>query len=324
MSYPYLLADIGGTKARFAIETAPGKFGAIHVLACANYGDISAAIKAYLDLPTAIEAGSKNIKKAGIAIANPVDDDIVKMTNHHWTFSIEEVKREFNFSVFVVVNDFNALAMALPFLNHTQKYQVGQGETDPDGVIGVLGAGTGLGVSGLVPTEHSWIALDSEGGHASFSPINEREVHILQFGLKIYDHVSMERLLSGSGLKLIYLALAEQSHVAPDNIEAPDILERGLSGHCSICREVLTTFCEILGTAAGNLALTLGTKGGIYIGGGIVPRLGEFFYLSPFRQRFERKGRFTTYLQQIPTFVIVEAFPTFIGMSVILRKYAGA
>ena len=318
MSYPHLLADIGGTNARFAIETAHGKCEAIAVLQCSEYPTISAAIRTYLTSAPAILAGAQKIQKAGIAIANPVHGDLIKMTNHDWSFSISAVQAEFNLSTLLVMNDFNALAMALPHLDEHQKYQCGQGGPQHQSVIGLLGAGTGLGVSGLIHTNNGWVALESEGGHASFSPANRREIAILEYALEQYAHVSMERLLSGAGLRLIYNALASLSNVAFDDLEPPDIMARGLSNQCPLCREVLNTFCEILGTAASNLALTLGTKGGIYIGGGIVPRLGDFFIESPFRQRFEQKGRFSSYLQEIPTFVITDPYPAFIGVSALL------
>lgn len=320
MTYPQLLADIGGTNARFALEVAPGKLEAILVLPCAEYATLSDALRAYFSSAATISAGGASVRQCGIAIANPVHGDVVQMTNHHWTFSIKAVQEEFKLSTLLVVNDFKALAMALPFLDQTQKYQVGAGQEQKNAVIGLLGAGTGLGVSGLIPTHNGWVALDSEGGHTSFSPTNQREMDILQFALTEYKHVSSERLMSGAGLKLLYRALAYRQHVPADEIDPPEIMRRGLSNECVICREVLATFCELLGTMASNLAITLGSKGGVYIGGGIVPRLGEFFAQSNFRQRFEQKGRFANYLEQIPTFVITEPYPAFIGISVLLSQ----
>jgi len=316
--YPKLLADVGGTNARFTIETEPRKFTAIVVLKCADYPTLSDAIRAYLQHPLAQEAGA--VRQAGIAIANPVNSDVVKMTNHDWSFSIQSVQNEFNFELLRVVNDFTALAMALPYLDQTQKYQVGEGQPQSNAAIGLLGAGTGLGVSGLVPTKDGWVPLDSEGGHTSFSPINQREIDILKFAQQKYSHVSSERLMSGSGLLLIYQALAARQKVATEDIDIPEITRRGLSNECPICVETLSAFCEMLGTMAANLAVTLGTKGGIYIGGGIVPRLGLFFSESNFRQRFVQKGRFEQYLNAIPTYVITEPYPAFIGVSALLEQ----
>lgn len=320
MTLPTLLADIGGTNARFVLEVTPGKFDSLLVLKCADYPTLSDAMRTYLSHPEAIKSGAEKVQKAGFAIANPVHGDTIKMMNHHWTFSIQAVQQEFNFQTFLVVNDFKALAMALPFLNHTQKYQVGLGEPQPNSVIGLLGAGTGLGVCGLIPANGAWFALDSEGGHASFSPTNQHEIDILQFALQQYKHVSSERFMSGAGIRLIYQAIAANRRLQADDIETSEISRRGLANECSLCRETLTTFCEMFGSMAGNLAITLGTTGGIYIGGGIIPRLGQFFSDSPFRQRFEQKGRLAKYLSNIPTYVITEPYPAFIGVSAMLAQ----
>jgi glucokinase len=319
--YPALLADVGGTNARFTLEVAPRKFAAIIVLKCADYPTLSDAIRAYLRHPLALEAGAADVKKAGIAIANPVYSDIVKMTNHDWSFSIQSVQNEFGFQPLLVVNDFKALAMALPYLDDTQKYQVGEGKAEQHAAIGLLGAGTGLGVSGLVPTGATgWVALDSEGGHTSFSPNSQTEIDILRFAAQKYSHVSSERLMSGAGIQLIYQALASQRNVEIEDLDTPEITRRGLSGECPLCVETLSTFCEMLGSMASNLAVLFGAKGGIYIGGGIVPRLGQFFSDSNFRKRFVQKGRFADYLSHIPTYVITEPYPAFIGISALLHQ----
>ena len=325
ITYPQLLADIGGTNARFALETGPATVTAIVVLACADFPTLSDALRSYFAHPLAKAAGVERVRQAGIAIANPVHDDIVQMTNHHWSFSIRAVQQEFNFDSLHVINDFRALAMALPFLSGEQKFQVGGGMAAHNAVIGLLGAGTGLGVSGLIPAGKRWIALDSEGGHVNFAPANEREMHILRFALTQFSHVSAERFMSGAGIQLIYQALqtsAPQTQNTAETIDTPEILRRGLSGECAICREVLTCFCEILGSMASNLAITLGATGGIYIGGGIVPRLGTFFAESGFRARFEHKGRLSHLLEQIPTFVITEPYPAFIGIAALLAQSA--
>ncbi|MFZ6771837.1 glucokinase [Undibacterium sp. SXout7W] len=331
MSYPKLLADIGGTNARFALETVQGQIEAVQVLPCAGYASLSLAMRAYLQGAASIAAGAAGVRQAGIAIANPIHGDQVQMTNHHWSFSISAVQAEFGLDSLVVVNDFTALAMSLPMLSTAQKYQAGGQQALPKAAIGLLGAGTGLGVSGLVWTENAWVPLHSEGGHVSFTPANALEIDILRFAWQEFEHVSAERLLSGPGLRLIYRALAarqqktteiaggaEETTKAINDIDAPEILSRGLDNTCSLCQEVLSVFCDMLGTMAGNLAVTLGARGGIYIGGGIVPRLGDFLLRSGFRQRFEQKGRFSAYLAEVPVYVITEAYPAFIGLSAIL------
>ncbi|WP_296000725.1 glucokinase [Rugamonas sp.] len=318
---PRLLAAIGATNARFALETGPHRLEAIWSTECGAYPTLGAAIVHYLAQPATVAAGGYQARLAGIAIANPIDGDWVRMTNHHWSFSIEAVSSQFGLKALVVVNDFTALASALPHLAPQHKRQIGGGAARADAVIGLVGAGTGLGVSGLVPAGERWIALDSEGGHGSFAPMSEREIDILRYARRYHEHVSSERLVSGIGLDLVYRALAERAGVAAPPRAAPEIVERGLAGADAVCVETLDVFCDMLGTVAGNVALTLGAKGGIYIGGGIVPRMGGFFERSGFRARFESKGRFSDYLAQIPTFVITEEYPALIGMSAMLSAH---
>jgi glucokinase len=313
---PRLLADIGGTYARFAIEVAPGVFECAASLLCSEHADFEAAVTAYrAGIPGAVAA---EIEHAAVAIANPVEGDEVRMTNYHWRFSSEQMRQRLQLQTLVVVNDFTALAMALPRLSPGQRRQVGGGVAREHSVVGVLGAGSGLGVSGLIPVADGYVALGTEGGHASFSPRDEREIAILRYALKQYSHVSFERLLSGPGLELIHRALRMHAGLSAQALSAREITRRAMAGHDAECVQALDAFCAVLGTAAANLAVTLGAFGGIYIGGGIVPRLGAHFDRSPFRSRFEDKGRFTEYLQGIPTYVVTAEQATFVGASAIL------
>ncbi|KAI1698968.1 glucokinase domain-containing protein [Ditylenchus destructor] len=312
---PRLIADIGGTFARFALETAPGEFEHIALLRCAEHPDFHAAVRSYIDrLPRHLR-----VAHAAIAIANPVEGDLVRMTNYHWQFSIEEARQRLGLDTLVVVNDFTALAMALPRLRGSEIRQIGGGEARPDSVIGLLGSGSGLGVSGLIPAGEGWISLGSEGGHTNFAPRDEREIALLRFAWNEYEHVSFERLLSGPGLELMHRAMADYLKRPSEALSAPEITARALEAADPVCEETLELFCTLLGTAAANLAVTLGALGGIYIGGGIVPRLGEYFDRSRFRARFEDKGRFSQYVAAIPTFVITAEHATFKGASAILE-----
>lgn len=316
---PRLLADIGGTNARFALERAPGQIDTIQTLRCADYAEFSLAVKAYLE-----SNGKPGIHHAAIAIANPVQGDQIKMTNHHWAFSIEETRNLLGLDTLLVVNDFTALSMALPHLEQSHCIQIGGGQALQGGVIGLVGAGTGLGVGGLIPSENRWIALGSEGGHVAFSPGNAREAAILQYCWRTYQHVSAERIISGPGLETIYNALCEIDQVKqPQALSAPQIVERALHHQDPLCLEVIDCFCGMLGTLASNVAVTLGTLGGIYIGGGVVPHLGDYFANSTFRARFESKGRFDAYMQKIPTFVITAPYPAFVGVAAILAERLG-
>jgi glucokinase len=317
---PRLLADIGGTYARFALETGPGEFTQMASLRCADHADFHAAVQSFLQGLSWQDGAPQQIAHAAIAIANPVEGDQVRMTNYHWQFSIDEMRQRLGLDTLVVVNDFTALAMALPRLADGDVRQVGGGQARRPSVIGLLGAGTGLGVSGLIPAGEGWIALGTEGGHTNFGPRDERELDLLRFAWKTLDHVSYERLVSGPGLELIYRALADRHGVSVEPLQAPAITQRALDDGDPLCLETLDMFCGLLGTTAANLAVTLGALGGIYIGGGIVPRLGEFFDRSCFRERFEDKGRFKDYVAAIPTFVITAEHATFKGASSILEN----
>ena len=321
---PRLLADIGGTNARFALEQGPGLIDSIRVLRCAEHAQFADAVEAYLNL-----IGRPTVLHAAIAIANPVQGDQIKMTNHDWAFSIEATRRRLNLDTLLIVNDFTALAMALPQLEPIHLSQIGGGKSSRGGVIGLVGAGTGLGVGGLIPTEGRWIALGSEGGHATFSPTDERELVVLRHCWKTWPHVSAERLISGPGIELIHQALT--AHAAQPNVPGQggaglgtaEIVQHALRGTDPLCIETVDCFCGMLGTVAANVAVTLGTIGGLYIGGGVVPHLGDYFARSAFRTRFESKGRFATYLAQIPTSVITAPYPAFVGAAAILSEHLG-
>jgi len=313
---PRLLADIGATHARFALETAPGVLRQTAVLRCDEFSGIVPLLNAYLHAH-----GGERIAHAAFAMANPISGDLVRMTNRAWQFSTDEVRRTMGWSTLLIVNDFTALAMALPGLKAGDVLQVGGGKPAPHAVAGVLGAGTGLGVSGVIPTADGFITLGSEGGHVNFAPADEREFAILQYAWREWPHVSNERILSGPGMELVYRALAERNSVDAPTRTAAEIVSCALEENDALCLEVLECFAGMLGGAAANLAVTLGAFGGIFIGGGIVPRIAQWFATSPFRARFEAKGRFTDYLAQIPTYVIMTPNPALRGVSTILSEH---
>lgn len=312
-----LLADIGATYARFCIERLPGRFEHVAVLPCADYPGFTAVVQAYLDsLPQGIHP-----RHGAVAIANPIEGDWVRMTNRDWAFSIQEAQRQLDLTTLLVVNNFTALAMSLPRLGAEGRHQVGGGEPQPNGVIGLIGPGTGLGVSGLIPSGDRWVTLATEGGHVNFAPSDDRELRILQFAWKTMPRVSAERLLSGPGLELIHQALADGRPGGGGALGAAEIVRRALDASDPLCSEAVEVFCGMLGSMASDLALTLGATGGIYVGGGIVPRLGELFDRSPFRARFEAKGRFSSYVARIPTYVLTAENPAFHGVSSLLADH---
>ena len=313
---PRLLADIGATHARFALQTAPGVFTAVRVLLCEDFDGIVSLLRYYLK-----DHADLRLHHAALAVANPISGDSVRMTNRDWEFSTDAVRRELGLTTLLIVNDFTALAMAIPGLSHGDLMQVGQGAPAPNAVIGVLGPGTGLGVSGVIPTADGFVTLGSEGGHVNFAPGDEREFAILQTAWKEWPHVSNERLISGPGMEIIHRALAARNGVAAPPRKAAEIVNSALDEREPLCLETLECFCGMLGAAAANLAVTLGAFGGIFIGGGIVPRMGEWFAGSPFRARFEAKGRFSSYLADIPTYVITTPHPALHGVATILAEH---
>ena len=302
-AFPRWLGDIGGTNARFGWQAAAdAPISHVQVLPCAEHASLVDAARSYL-----AQQGLPTPPCAAFGIANPVTGDRVAMTNHHWKFSIAEVREALGLQRLLLLNDFTALALALTRLAPEQRRQVGGGEAAPDAAIALIGAGTGLGVSGLLPLGHQgkWAPISGEGGHVTLSAQDATEFAVISQLQKRYGHVSAERVLSGPGLVDLYHALCELKDGQGREITTPaEVMERAQTLPGSTAEQALDMFCGFLGTVAGDLALMLGARGGVYIGGGIVPRLGERFDASPFRARFEAKGRFKAYLQQIPTWVI--------------------
>lgn len=311
--FPNLVADIGGTNARFALLDGKRQPCAEHVLSCADFPGLTVAITTYLK-----RVGVAQLRQAAIAVATPITGDWIQFTNSDWSFSIEAARQELGLEKLLILNDFTALALALPLLGPDERRAVGGGTAIAEAPIGLIGPGTGLGVSGLVWSGSRWIPLQSEGGHVTFSATDAQEWAVGQVLQRRFGHVSPERMLSGPGLTNLHIALAEVEGWPVEELPPADITERALTKSCPHCVEVVELFCGALGTAAGNLAITLGARGGIYIGGGIVPRLGEVFDRSAFRARFEAKGRFSTYLATIPTWVITAANPALRGVAAAL------
>jgi glucokinase len=258
-------------------------------------------------------------RKAAFAVATAVTDDQVAFTNSHWSFSRAKVQEELELSSFLVLNDFEALALSLPRLNATQ-LRAHKDLPTACGTLAVIGPGTGLGVAGVTQTKLGWIALPCEGGHATLAATNSFESAILDQVRQTYPHVSAERLLSGIGMPVLHAAIATLRGAPSAILTAELIVERGLDRSDAVCSETLDTFCAMLGNFAGNVALTLGARGGIYIGGGIVPRLGERFFSSRFRESFEAKGRFDSYLKQIPTALITDTLAALTGAAFAIEQ----
>ncbi len=313
-----LIADVGGTYARFALSPRPGTFTAVRVPACLQYPGIVEAIDDYLD-----GAGRPAVRDGVIAIATPVLGDAVRMTNHPWSFSVEATRRQLRLRTLLVVNDFAALAMALPFLGaHELRRLDAQAQGHP-GVKAVVGPGTGLGVAGLVPTTQGWQPVATEGGHASLAPATALEAEILQLLWKTYAHVSAERLISGMGIPLLYRALCTIGGNRPEaeGDDAAGVVALAERDDGAGARQALAVFSALLGGFAGNVALTFGATGGLYVGGGVVGRLGRHFDVDAFRARFVDKGRFAAYLEAVPNYLILAEQPAFLGAAQLLEQH---
>lgn len=314
LCYPRLVGDIGGTHARFATVLQPdGAPVATARYRCNDFATLWEALQHYLAACAPVHP-----RVGALGVATAVTDDRVRLTNHPWSFSISELQRQLGVERLLVINDFSALALALPALSADELQQVGGGAPAPGAVIGLIGPGTGLGVSGLLPTAdgRDQIAIGGEGGHVTLSSYDPDELPVLQWLHQSFGHVSAERVLSGPGLENLYQAICMLDYQRKPTLSAQRITEAAMAASDQACVKALNMFCSLLGDVAGNLALTLGARSGIYIAGGIVPQLGHWFAQSSFRERFESKGRFSEYLRAIPTYVVqAKISPALIGAS---------
>jgi glucokinase len=311
--FPRLMGDVGGTNARFAVQEAAGAPPSqVVTYPSAEYATITDALKAYIAQLTCARP-----LEAAIGIANPIVGDHVQMTNFHWSFSIEAVRQALGFARLLLINDFTALALSLPMLRPEHLRRIGTGAAaDPKAAVGLIGPGTGLGVSGLLRVDATGrsVPLGGEGGHVSLAPANAREDQVVAVLRDRFGHASAERALSGMGLVNLYEALCTLDGVAAAGLDPAGVTGAAIAGSDPRCVEAVEIFFGLLGSVAGNLALTLGSRGGLYIGGGIVPRLGDWIHRSKFRDRFVSKGRFRDYLEGIPTWLIhAETSPALIG-----------
>lgn len=313
-----LLGDVGATNARFALLGPDGRMTVPKTCSVADFASLADAIEAYLG-----KEGGARPTHGALAVAAPIVGDAVSMLNHPWSFSIAALRGRLGLQGLSVLNDFVANALAIPHLAAGDVAKIGEGEPAAGASIGVLGPGSGLGVSGLVRSEGREAAVEGEGGHVTLAPANDRESAVLDRLRARFGHVSAERALSGPGLVNLYQALCELSGEAAPPLTAAEITDSGRLEEDLRARETVTMFCAMLGTVAGNLALTLGARGGVYIAGGIAPKLGPARFGPPFRERFEEKGRLHGYLAATPTYLILRPTPALLGMAARLKRDIG-
>lgn len=303
-----LLGDIGATNARFSL-LSNGNLSAISSFEVAKFGQLTDALAILIKE----HRRQTQIRKALLAIAGPVKGERVALTNSPWIIDISELQTVFGLQVWII-NDFEAVALSLPSLTSTDLVGIGGGEPELRAPMAVLGPGTGLGVACLVDRTDRRVVVASEGGHATLAPTCEQEDRIVNHLRKRFGHVSAERVISGSGLENIYQAIAALEGLEFPLRNAAEITKSALSGECQLARQSLQAFCAFLGSFAGNIALTFGARGGVYIAGGISPRILDFLVQSDFRNRFEAKGRFQGYLAAIPTYAITHPAAALIGL----------
>lgn len=310
-----LIADIGGTNARFAYV---GKNGIEHieVLQCDDYPGLTEAAQAYLT------KHNHTVQRAVFSVAAPVLGDEIRMTNNAWVMSQSKIKKDLGLTSLQMINDFKAVAYGVPLLTAKDYYQLGTGTAQKNMPIGIIGPGTGLGVAAVVFDENGKpIPVTTEGGHVTMCANTQREWDIIaQLKKEKYRHVSAERLVSGKGIVNLYQAICALDGIPATLTDPSDITKGGLDKSCPACVETLDLFADFLGTLAGNVALSMGTFGGVYIAGGIVTKLGKWFDTSRFRESFMNKGRYHEYLSNIPTFVITHPFPGFIGLEGLVQE----
>ncbi len=329
---PWLVADIGGTNARFGWVEDPADAAAhrvreVRTLPVTGHATLADAASSYLaglaEMAQAARRDWRPPRKAALAVATPITGDVVSFTNSPWSFSRQALQARLGLDALLVLNDFEALALSLPTLGSEQLRPI-SGLPRAEDTLAVLGPGTGLGVGAVTRAPTGWQALPGEGGHVTLAAADDFEAEILRLARRDFEHVSAERFLSGTGLPTLHRCVALALGQPAPELTPPEILQRGLDGSDAACSRSIDTFCAMLGGVAGNLALTLGARGGVFIGGGIVPRLGERFFASEFRARFEAKGRFRGYLQGVPTALITDTLAALRGTSLALGQHRGS
>ncbi len=304
-----VLGDIGGTNARFAV-LQDGVLGDVKHMKVSEYPQFADALDTFIKS----RPGGRSIRRAIFGVAGVVERERCALTNNPWIVAADELRARFGFSTVHVVNDFEALAWSLPHLTANDLRLLGGDKPNAAAPMVVLGPGTGLGVAAYIRCDRGDFVLRSEGGHATLPSTSLREDAIIAKLRDEFGHVSAERVLSGPGLENLYRVIASLDSKTVAQYTAAQITEAALANRCMISRTALDLFCGLLGGVAGNLALSFGAQGGVYIAGGIAPQLQDYLPQSEFRSRFEAKGRLTSYLKPIPTYLVLHDDPAFVGL----------
>ena len=312
-----LVADIGGTNARFAlsdIDSPAIGVNSVHCFRAEDYESVFDAAHAYLEIVGATPA------KACLAVAGPVGKEIVSFSNSPWMLKPSELGPNLGIPSVKLVNDFYALAAGVGFLTESSLVDVHKGVADPEAPTLVIGPGTGLGQALIVPCGEYRKIVSTEGGHVSFAPRTDDEIQVMKFISKEHPRVSLERLLSGRGLVNIHRALCVQEGSTRANLSSAEIADAAINGTYPVARMAVEMFCSILGRVVGDAVLATGAKGGVILGGGILPKIQDFFLQSAFVERFLDKGRMRGYVEPVPIKLVVEDGAALLGAASILKQ----
>ena len=315
----YLVADIGGTNARFAVARGNSRegFGLENIRRFKNedFKDLRDAAQAYLkDCP------GERPKRGCVAVAGPVSSGVIQLTNSTWHFEADALARDLGLETLLPVNDFAAQARGAPLAASKDTVTIKEGSPEPDAPCAVLGPGTGLGLGVLVPHPAGMIVVSTEGGHAGFAARTEEQRAVGRYLAHEYDFTSWERLLSGAGLTNIHRALCDLEGLPrPDHLPE-EITREALADAASLSRRVVDLFCSVLGGYAGDVAVMSGARGGVYLGGGILPGIQPLLESSDFEAQFTERGPMSPYTQAIPVWLILSDEAPLLGTAALAEK----
>jgi glucokinase len=309
-SGPTLVADIGGTNARFALVGSDGRLGRDVSIATSDFDDITMALDRGV-----LPALGEQPRAAVLALAAPIEGDQATLTNGQWTIEPKQLMAAFDLEEIALLNDFEALALSVPFLDDDMLMSIGGGLAQPDAPKLIIGPGTGLGVAALVPVEGRWLPIATEGGHTDFGPVDRRDFEIWPNLFGADGRISAEMLLSGPGIERLYVGVTRTNGGMANPLPAPEIVNRAVAGTDADAVETIELFCSYLGRFAGSMSLLFLARGGVYIGGGIAPRIAEQLQTGRFRQTFEDKHPFNALVGSIATSLIIEPEPALLGLA---------
>jgi len=323
VSYPYIVADIGGTNARFGLVTSVNHKAQEfvvenqHTFASAEFEGVEQAVACYQET-----LGGEKVGGACLAVAGPVAGDHIKLTNLNWNICVSEAQRQLGLSKLQIINDFAAYAYAIQYLDQRHLRTINEGAGIADSPIAVVGPGTGFGVAALVKQNGRTNVLASEGGHMSLAANTALQAAVKEQLSRKYSLVSIERVFSGPGLRHLYHALAAVEGAKTQAYRTSEISHRALDGSDEMCQRTLALFCSWLGSVIGDLALALGARGGVFLGGGILPRIADFLLESDFQQSFKAKDQMSHYLADIPVQLVTEGNSALLGAAAWFEDYS--